>query len=50
MQLDGLRLERARASAHYQDGTFHNTHPARVGLDGPQLPIIKEFLFGRGKR
>ena len=50
MRLDGLRLERARASTQYRDGRFHNTHPADAKLDGPKTPVIREFLFGRGKR
>ena len=41
MRLGGLRLERARASKQFRDGTFHNTL---------KLPMLKEFMFGRGKR
>src|SRR5262245_11049828 len=50
MRQDGLRLERARASRQYRDGTFHNT--ARVGprLQGDTMPIMREFLFGGRKR
>jgi L-ascorbate metabolism protein UlaG (beta-lactamase superfamily) len=50
MRLDGLRLERARASKQYRDGRFHNTHRAEPRLDGPRTPIMREFLFARGKR
>jgi L-ascorbate metabolism protein UlaG (beta-lactamase superfamily) len=50
MRLDGLRLERARASKQYRDGTFHNTAPIGARLEGGSLPIMREFLFGGRKR
>ena len=50
MRLGGLRLERARASNQYRDGTFHNTHDKRTGLEGATWPVMKEFLFERSKR
>ena len=50
MRLDGLRRERALASKQYRDGSFHNTHPLGERLAGGSLPIMREFLFGRGKR
>ena len=50
MRLGGLRLERAVASKQYRDGTFHNTFAANPGLEGPRAKIIREFLFGGGKR
>ncbi|MEZ4400679.1 MAG: MBL fold metallo-hydrolase [Kofleriaceae bacterium] len=50
MRLTGLRLERARASARYRDGRFHNTHDVRATLDGPALPIMKAWLFDRAAR
>ena len=50
MRLEGLRRERALASKQYRDGTFHNTAPITAGLDGNQLGIMREFLFGGRKR
>ncbi|MEO8698770.1 MAG: MBL fold metallo-hydrolase [Kofleriaceae bacterium] len=50
MRLDGLRLERARASRQYRDGLFHNTAPVGPRLEGSTLPIMREFLFGGRKR
>lgn len=50
MRLDGLRLERARASKRYRDGSFHNTAPITARVAGGQLPIMREFLFGGRKR
>jgi L-ascorbate metabolism protein UlaG (beta-lactamase superfamily) len=50
MRLGGLRLERAVASKQYRDGSFHNTSVANPGLEGPRVKIIREFLFGGGKR
>jgi len=50
MRLGGLRLERAVASKQYRDGSFHNTSAANPGLEGPRVKIIREFLFGGGKR
>ncbi|MGE0398877.1 MAG: MBL fold metallo-hydrolase [Kofleriaceae bacterium] len=50
MRLGGLRLERARASKQYRDGSFHNTAPIVARVEGGQLPIMREFLFGGKKR
>ena len=50
MRLAGHRLERARASKQYRDGSFHNTFDTRAGLAGPKLPVMKEFFFGAAKR
>ena len=50
MRLGGLRLERAVASKQYRDGGFRNTFVAKLGLEGPRVKIIREFLFGGGKR
>ena len=50
MRLAGLRLERALASKQYRDGRFHNTHDERTGMDGATWPVMREFLFERGKR
>jgi L-ascorbate metabolism protein UlaG (beta-lactamase superfamily) len=50
MRLGGLRLERAVASKQYRDGSFHNTSAANPVLEGPRVKIIREFLFGGGKR
>jgi L-ascorbate metabolism protein UlaG (beta-lactamase superfamily) len=50
MRLDGLRLERARASGRYRDNAFHNTSPITARIEGGQLPIMREFLFGGRKR
>jgi L-ascorbate metabolism protein UlaG (beta-lactamase superfamily) len=46
----GLRRERTLASKQYRDGSFRNT--ARVGarIKGGTLPIMRDFLFGGGKR
>ena len=46
--LSGLRLERARASKQYRDGTFHNTSGARpqMQLKGNALGMMGEFFFG----
>src|SRR4051812_30636923 len=47
--LSGLRLERARASARYRDGRFHNT--SGVGPGGGMSPaIISEFFTGGRRR
>ena len=47
----GLRLERARASSQFGDnGRFRNPSGARPDLEGPSWPVMREFLFGRGKR
>ena len=48
--LTRLRLERARASRQFRDGTFRNTHPVTPGLKGPALPILGELFFGGGSR
>ncbi len=46
----GLRLERARASRQMgDDGRFVNTHGVGAELQGPTLPLMRDFLFG-GKR
>ncbi len=50
MRLGGLRLERARASKQYRDGTFHNTSPITARIEGGSLPIMRDFLFGGKKR
>lgn len=50
MRLGGLRLERARASKRYRDGTFRNTSPITARIEGGQLPIMRDFLFGGKKR
>jgi L-ascorbate metabolism protein UlaG (beta-lactamase superfamily) len=50
MRLGGLRLERARASKQFRDGSFRNTHDVRMALDGPKSPVVREWLFERAKR
>lgn len=50
MRLGGLRLERARASKQYRDGSFHNTHDRRFGIEGASWPVMREFLFERARR
>jgi L-ascorbate metabolism protein UlaG (beta-lactamase superfamily) len=50
MRLGGLRLERAHASKQFRDGLFHNTTAAFTKIEGGQLPIMREFLFGGKKR
>src|SRR5690348_14184786 len=44
--LRGLRLERARASRQFRDGTFHNTSGLGTGLKGNALSTFGEFFFG----
>lgn len=49
--LQGLRLERARASRQFRDGTFHNTSgvgPAMQG--GNSVSVLGEFFFGGSAR
>lgn len=50
MRFDGLRSERVHASKQFRDGRFRNTANVEPGLSGPKLPVMKEFLFDRGKR
>ena len=50
MRLSGLRGERARASTQWRGGTFRNTFDVAATLAGPKLPVLREFLFGGGKR
>jgi L-ascorbate metabolism protein UlaG (beta-lactamase superfamily) len=51
LALEGLRLERAKASKQFRDGTFHNTLPVVPGLkSGSTLPILGEFFFGGKER
>ncbi len=47
MTLTGLRLERARASRQYRDGTFHNTAGVMPRFEGGSFPVIREFVFGQ---
>lgn len=46
----GLRRERVRASAQWDDGAFRNT--ARIGppLHGPGFGVMVDFFFKRGRR
>lgn len=48
--LTRLRLERARASKQYRDGTFRNTAGVVPALQGSSLSIAGEFFFGGGAR
>jgi len=48
--MDGLRLERVRASAQYADGTFRNPLVQRAELQGASASVIGEFFFKRGRR
>lgn len=48
--MDGLRLERVRASSQWRDGTFRNTLIDRAEMQGFSLPVIGEWLFKRGQR
>jgi L-ascorbate metabolism protein UlaG (beta-lactamase superfamily) len=50
--LSGLRLERARASRQFRDGTFRNTSGVGPGLkkDAGSLSIMGEFFFGGRSR
>jgi L-ascorbate metabolism protein UlaG (beta-lactamase superfamily) len=47
-KLNGLRLERARASKQYSDGKFRN--PGGVGLPSSSAFTIGEFIFGGSRR
>jgi len=49
LHLDGLRLERVRASKQFRDGRFHNTSGAQPGLQGNSLSVMGEFFFGRSR-
>jgi len=49
-QRNGLRLERARASAQFKDGTFQNPSGASAAMKGSSLPLLGEFFFRRGRR
>src|SRR5438093_559006 len=49
-RMEGLRLERVRASKQYRDGTFHNTSGARPALQGNSLSVLGEFFFGSRAR
>jgi len=46
--LNGLRLERARASKQFnpEQGRFRNTARVQPALKGNPLPVIGEFFFG----
>lgn len=49
--LAGLRLERARASRQFRDGTFHNTSGATAALQGgSSVSVMGEFFFGGAAR
>jgi L-ascorbate metabolism protein UlaG (beta-lactamase superfamily) len=48
--MEGLRLERVRASKQYRDGTFHNTSGLGPGLQGNSLSVMGEFFFGSRAR
>ena len=48
--LQGLRLERARASRQFHDGAFRNTSGLGPGLQGNPLPVLGEFFFGGQRR
>jgi L-ascorbate metabolism protein UlaG (beta-lactamase superfamily) len=48
--LNGLRLERARASKQFHAGKFRNTAMVQAGLKGNPLPVIGEFFFGGRSR
>ena len=49
--LHGLRLERARASRQFRDGTFHNPSGATAALQGgSSMSVMGEFFFGGSGR
>lgn len=48
--LTGLRLERARASKQFREGSFHNTSDVSAALKGSSLPIMRELLLGAKAR
>jgi L-ascorbate metabolism protein UlaG (beta-lactamase superfamily) len=49
LQLAGLRLERARASKQFRDGTFHNPSGVTPGLEGNALSVVGEYFFGKSR-
>jgi len=49
-RLQGLRRERAIASAQFRDGTFRNTSPVGPGLKQSPLPLAREYFFGGDRR
>lgn len=49
-KLNGLRLERARASKQYDDGVFRNTAGIKLALNGDKFALAKDFVFGGRSR
>lgn len=48
-RLTGARLDRARRSPEFRDGTFHNTQPSRT-LTGSYGAMLRRQFFGREQR
>lgn len=48
--LDGLRLERARASKQYRDGRFHNPGNVTAALKSGSAGVVREFFLGARAR
>jgi L-ascorbate metabolism protein UlaG (beta-lactamase superfamily) len=46
----GERAERLRRSAHFRDGTFHNTMPTRMMTAAEAPSTLRALLFGKEKR
>lgn len=47
----GLRLERIKASPHFNGRVFVNTHPVSSGLkEGVERPTVRDFLCGGAQR
>jgi L-ascorbate metabolism protein UlaG (beta-lactamase superfamily) len=44
------RDERVRSSPQFFDGRFRNRAGVTPALQGPALPVIGEYFFGRGRR
>jgi L-ascorbate metabolism protein UlaG (beta-lactamase superfamily) len=49
-RMDGLRLERMRASKQFRDGIFHNTSGAKPELQGNSLSVMGDFFFNARAR
>ena len=48
---NGLRRERIQASPRFSDGTFRNTTGVGPSLKkGSTVPVMREFMFGGGRR
>lgn len=49
--IDGLRIERMRASLQWRGDGFGNAHPVTAGLaQGSTLPLLREYMRPGGRR